>query len=527
MALGTYQDVYTTYMFTKRVTDIDNSLKELLNSGYFDSLKSQAIHEIRKVKQKEEAIYKLLKLKDCSIDGLNNRLEEYRQSAINLSGAHLNEEIIYILKNNSEKKYAFYKEKVNKIINEEIIGRIGEKWDDGKEKTFADLCVEYLNSHLHGRGFYSKRGMDNAAKELLFSRITAEQRAGWKEIIDDRFSINEEDQEDEIKYSFNWLEVTHNWTPTEAKKHDKEVDEINDIIIEKIKELVPNDPQLIEDIIREMILPEKGRYAFFKGENINDIVGICGEIQGVYYLTKLLGAPNDNSFAQIKNLVQWKGGIIDEGSKKQPHQDIMLKEFGIQIKNSLKEDFHEINFAKASIDFMIDKAGLSKEVKDLLLNYYGTLHFNVPYKYNRKKDEYYHSEEPMKSRYKKEYLKSLKELQQANNDINILLSLCASAFMYIDVSENTDLDANVLYLLGGSAFVAASDILMEILAEIESKKHSFKITSNWKDFANTKTIVEALNDNQKYDQTYSEIVLSNIVLTSSFNFGSLDELYYR
>lgn len=529
MAVSGYSDVYTVEEYTKRVDELVTEINNLVAGGLIASAKAQANHEIEILRKREQQIYKLLKLKNKSIEGLNQRIQEYKSAVLSLSGEKLNEEIIYILKENADKDFLQFKKFVNEIVEKDILPNVGQRMDNGKVAKFSDVVLNFLNGAFTGRGFSSVKGMNDVANEMLLSSITPEQRKAWKALWQEkRKSINEiditEQQTADTKTEFfNWMETTQNLTPKQAmelnSKNPSVIDNINKQITNKICSL-SSDGKILQEIINTSILSEN-RYAFFVGNNINDIIGICGEIQGMYYLTKLLGEEN---LSQVK--LQWKGGVVDTKSGQKPHQDIILKSFGIQIKNSLSEDFHSINFGEASISTVIQKAGLNSingvNLEDLLSNFYGTLNFNVPYKRRGKK--YYHGEPSQGSKAYQHFSvfdASYKRLKSARTQIDTLLSLCASALMYMDVGKRAgSLDANSLYLIGGESFIAASEILSQILSEINAEEHSFKVNTSFKDKANTRTIVEALNDKSR-DSNYSKLVIGGMVLKSSFNFGSI------
>ena len=524
MAIGGYTDIYTVDEYTKRVNEITSEINNLVAGGLISDIRLQVEQEINILRKREQQIYKLLKLKNKSIEGLNQRIQEYKSAVLSLSGEKLNEEIIYMLKEKSDKDFAIFKREVNNLIEREILPKVGTKMDNGKVAKFSDVVLSFLNSQLTGRGFSSTKGMNDVAKEMLLSSITPEQRKGWREILEkntkavNEIEIIEHETEDSKIEIFNWIEVTKNLTPKEAEKIDQKdpaaISKINKQIVDKICSL-SSDGAFLKQLINESILSEN-RYAFFVGNNINDIIGICGEIQGMYYLSKLLGSEN---LSDVK--LQWKGGVINNKTGQKPHQDILLKSFGIQIKNSLDEDFHTINFGEASLSTVIQKTGLT-DVEDLLANFYGTLNFNVPYKRVNKK--YVHGEPSVRSKTYQQFSTfkaSYEELRANRKQVDILLSLCASALMYMDVAKRAgSIDANSLYLIGGETFVAASEILSQILSEVDEGIRSFKVDTSFRDKANSRTIVEALNDKNR-DSNYSDLVIGGMVLKSSFNFGSV------
>ena len=80
------------------------------------------------------------------------------------------------------------------------------------------------------------------------------------------------------------------------------------------------------------------------------------------------------------------------------------------------------------------------------------------------------------------------------------------------------MDANTLYFLGGTMFQTASNILKDILKNIDKDKHNFNIRASYKQ--DGRNIVTALNEGTR-SPNYSQIVLGNIELKSSYNFSHL------
>ena len=91
-----------------------------------------------------------------------------------------------------------------------------------------------------------------------------------------------------MQATFTWSTITEDLTPTEAKERltENEINEINLKIKTLILSKINNDVELISKIIDYIL--SKDKTAFFVGKNINDITGILGEIQGLYYLSKFL-----------------------------------------------------------------------------------------------------------------------------------------------------------------------------------------------------------------------------------------------
>lgn len=537
MAIERYQDVYTTAEYEQRVKDIDIYLKDLLNNGFVDTLKNKVQDEIKSLRTKEKHIFEILRIHEDDpkkrLKILNQRIEDYRKAVFNLSGTGLNEEVIAILKEENAARYTFFKQKTYELVEKEILPQVSENLTtDEAINQFIGVYLDYIKNALgeeNKRRYWSEKGISKSdLGKIAFSSLTPEQRKRWEAIIEEKFEVNYKNNQ--LNVVFNWQTITKNKTPTQAREDEAKgklnVTRINNQVINFIKNIVSDDKALIEDIIRNKIL-SKNKYAFFVGENINDIIGILGEIQGVYYLAKLLGATNTNQM----NNVEWRGGTMTGANNAKPHQDIVLDQFGIQVKNSIEEDFHEIDFANASLETVLNKTSLSTDVKNLIMNFYGTRNFNVPYDFSNESGTYIVAASPeaaIESSVKPDYIASYYKLESLNNDIEQLLSLCASAFLYMDVAKvGQQVDANSLYLIGGSAFITASLILTNILEGLDNIQRSIKFSLKDSDKVNSKNIVSAMNERKRI-KDYSEIVLQNMILQSSFDFSMIkkEDLFF-
>lgn len=522
MALKTYTDVYNVDNYETRVSDIVQGINELKNGKFY----SEAAHQIERQKEilekKERQIFNTLGVKD--INHLNERLEEFKKAVINLSGPGLYQSFVGILKEKNTAEFNAFNDAVSAIITENILNN--EAIIDIGVKNASDKVLEILNKgagkNVH---FHSRQGMTSTT--FYPSSFTAEQKNEWKAKMKKKeppFNhplaekwveiSNIETNKNSINYEFTWFDATEQLTQTEAQSLDKnEVDEIN----KKIKELIiskvdSKDVQLISKII-DYILEEKNYYAFFVGKNVNDITGLLGEIQGIYYFSKFFGNFD-------KGLIQWRGGTYTGDKSTKPHQDILLNGLGIQVKNTTREifdSFGEVSFTEASIPTILERINISPYAKDIFENFYGTVNFNIEYHYDGRKKEgtRYLPGLRMSDKNAKRFRNERQNLLKYQQDIDNLLSLFGATLMYLDVYEDSQkLDANVLFLLGGVAFQTASQILSELLKDIKRKEKRFRITASYKQ---DKNIITALNSSTR-DPNYSTEVLKDIKLTSAYLF---------
>lgn len=521
MALKTYTDVYNIDNYQTRVSDIAQGINELKDGKFYSEAAHQVERQIEILRTKERKIFDTLGVKD--IDHLNERLEEFKKAVINLSGPGLYQSFVGVLKEKNAAEFKAFNNAVDAIIAENILNN--ESIIDIGVENAANKVLEVLNKGV-GKNvhFHSHRGM--TSKTFFPSSFTAEQKKEWKAKMKKKeppFNhplaekwveiSNIETNKNSINYEFTWFDVTEQLTQSEAKSLDEnEVGEIN----KKIKNLIiskvdSEDANLISEIIDHVL--HKNYYAFFVGRNENDITGLLGEIQGIYYLSKFLGSFNEG-------LIQWRGGTYTGDKSTKPHQDILLNGLGIQVKNTTREifdNFGEVGFTEASIPTILERINISPYAKDVFENFYGTVNFNIEYHYDgrRKKGTRYLPGLRMSDKNAERFKNERQNLLKYQQDIDNLLSLFGATLMYLDVYEDSQkLDANVLFLLGGVAFQTASQILSELLEDIKREEKKFRITTYYKQ---DKNIITALNSNAR-DPNYSQEVIKDIKLTSAYLF---------
>ena len=519
MAVGSYYDVYTVPEYEQRVSNIKSSILELKSGDFFIEVTRKLEEQIARLEAKERQLLSKINIDGVkTLEDLNRHLAEYRKVTLNLSGPALVQAFTGVLEQKNAAEYDFFNAEVTSIIQNEILQN-QDIADHGYNWAYEQV-MGYLNQGLVVTkgidvSFRSKKGF--TTEGIFPANFTAAQKKKWKKIIADRmkkkgigngqWDMDAFSSATTLTASFNWYDATKRLTQTEAKKMPPaEIIKIN----KEVKRAIlaqTGDKQLMGNIIDHVL--SNNQFAFFVGKNVNDITGILGEIQGLYYLSKLFGGMNAT---KMPPNLSWRGGTYTGENSTKPHQDLLFETFGIQVKNSTKELVGSISFANASIETMLAKTGMSEAAKNVFYNFYGTKEFNVPYHREGTRD--YRPGLRDTDAGAKRYSSAREDLLNCENDIEELLNLFAASFMYMDVAENITLeDANTFYLVGGTAFYAASSILKDMLDKLRSEVHSLRVTSS---ITLGKNIIDALNSGKGRD--YSSAMIKNIRLTSSYKF---------
>lgn len=538
MALGKYQDVYKLSQLEPRVKDIIDALQIAQGEQVVQSMEERVKNQISLLEKREQVIYTYLHIpeNERNIKGLNKHLDKYRRAVINLSGPRLQSEITGILEKDLGEKFKVFEDKVNEIVQQELLPRMGKDLPNEFSKAYLQFLNDGMNAtDLHqafektGNYFSSTKALDEITNRVLVGALTPHQRKAWEKILGMRSGANSKDIDISINNNtihFNWLKETDELTPSEAYKQPISWrKQVSSIIKQRLIDLVAVDNRKAFEEVLDYILRETDDTAFFVGKNVKDIIGLCGEIQATYYLYCFLGC----DLSTLGNEIQWMGGkhIGENGQK--PHRDALLQIFGIQVKNSVKSEIGTITFQDASVETILNKIDISPEIRNLLENYYGTWYFNIGY--NIENGVFVHDQlHPLDTQLPDGrdgptvYLETYHQLETYARDIEKLMAYSAAALLYMDIARLPgQLDANSLYLLGGATFYAASNILNKILELLKSNNNAllfntFRTKMGRSD--DSRTIVDALNDNTRAPN-YSEKVLKKVILTSSFNFGSL------
>ena len=310
-----------------------------------------------------------------------------------------------------------------------------------------------------------------------------------------------------------------------SKNDIKAIEKIAPGVIDKVNILVKNriiqnykgnNQNILEESI-DYVLSEKPT-AFFVGNNIKDLTGILGEIQGLYYIRCILKKHDVND-----SEVKWIGGINN------PHADLILENilgsFGIQIKNTTKSDaLLEVKFenfksdlvshmkdGNVQFDWLKESANKYSDTltQDPVLfnaasNLIGMETFNIPYKWvgTGKRGGNYAKEVPVEE--VEEFAPTRQKIIDAAFKARQALVKFFVGMMYIQLSPTAQAgSSSTLYLIGGTLAITSATLLNEIIQDLtgELDRIKFYFTSQLTEKAKQKNadisrignIVEFLN----------------------------------
>lgn len=588
MALGSYYNAMNTRQFETRVDELSEALMaggqiqadvKALVKAQLDKMK-QHVEELR---TKEKAMFALFGqnggVQITNAKELNEHLKEFNKIVFTLSGPELGAKYTNML---WEQKHVF-DGLFNKAVRETI-----EDWTkDSKGGPMTEIhkivmgklneLVESLNTDKSGkvdkRHYVSSSAgwkLDSAesVKDVQPTLFTPAQKALFNKYFDQnvksltpagiQYKTAISSNDDSMVFNWNVAISGKNGEPLkgsdidELRKIDprstnKFVGDINSQIIEEIvgslKPLTPRYEQLLRKCITHVLNQSHGK-AFFVGKNPNEIEGMLGEIQSLFYMCAFLNRdPGDGAI--------WRGGVVDTETGAKPHQDILLDKYGIQVKNTTKDLLSEtggfnVSFRSKKLTSLLDELDLEPTtVRPIFENYFGTLAFNVPYRVDRRRKigRQYYSAPASKYEPFEEALARLKKLQ---DQVDRLLSLFTSTIMYMDVSDSMgrqQSDRNVLYILGGTVAVTASDVLQQVIDQLSDMDKQLAGETNLHTTApdaensSSYNIVHVLNEMAQSregdykgkgidvrgmkrlpDNSYSKQVLDQVVVSSSYVF---------
>jgi hypothetical protein len=415
---------------------------------------------------------------------------------------------------------------------EEEVRKTGDDPNIINVDELKDITFSILNEGLEGnlrkkgarfskeRAFAEGTGVRNIIKPLLLTRA---QRARMEKLIGGRELVQtvEEKESSMITY-FSITKKKKGSDLTEKEKNDINV-KLKELILSQCKSIT--DRALLGKVIDYVL--EQRSDALITGKSISLVEGILGEIQGLYIFCSLT-----EKEAALGRQVKWKGGLLNKESQ-EFHRDLLVNNFGIQVKNTegdISEGYvYDINFWTNKLTNFLNKIQLSGLARDIFEMYFATYRFNIPYvvsgekggaKFQRADRATESGKSPDKG---KEFNKSYDALRALKKDVNELLSVFASSFLYMNVGTPLNADRNLLYLIGGTALVSASEILTHIKNELSRGGTTpIRVTSAIP--SDNINIVTALNSNPKLlktqdkEETLSNNLLAGITIGVDYRF---------
>lgn len=532
---------YANQLKNKTSTQLQNSAERNLELG-----KNRLREQIALAESIEEQIFNCINSyrseKINNINELNELVRKYENANFPLSGPMLEQ--------------AFLGGKTSRVVDlvqftkaaTQVLGKNIEEVADieaAKEELFSQVLNEFYKTSKNigstGRGKGSLRvntkvivnqTSGTSSKSLIdLNKLSTLQRKTLNEIIKvynkgakkgEKINIETiqleppKEQGDGAIISFNWQEVTGNLTHSEAMElyqNDKEgLNAINQKIKLAILHYFPQgeDKKAMEYIIDKILKADE--YAFFVGDNANEIIGLLGEMKAYFYLSKIIDYKNIDA-------TSWQGGIISEAFGEKPHRDLIFeKVFGIQVKNTKQNvrDYFSAYFSDNSLNNFLDK--LETEDSDFLnkvKDYYSLKEFNIPYHVTKggKAMGGLRSNFQQAKNYatKREHLLSLEET------IRAALATFATSLMYLSTDISKGLDVNSLFFVAGKAFVSVAQILNDILKDLEKTEGRKQLTI--RSSSRNNIIQEYNNQRESGPMRYGiDEIRADVVLTSSFAF---------
>lgn len=521
-----YYDIYKVADYTERVDNIVSGLALARIDGAITQTKEKLDSQIKELKTKEMALLQSLGVD--SLEELNKNIQIYNSENLKLSGPAMEKEFTAILDEKNGIENDAFQRAIDAAIRTEGLSNI-------PVDEFHPAIMNLLKDNL--RTFNAEVGISKGTREVFGTKITKYQKKRWEELLltKGRFkykngTIPKEIQRYiQIKEGFSdntsgsitisWKTETKGMTPTEAKEfkaeHPDDFAEINQKMKKFIVKRAGGDSTILSQVIDYVL--QEDPYAFFVGANVQGVTGILGEIQGLYYLCRLLGGTH-----VLNNRLKFLANSLNEKSKKS-HRDILVDGFGIQVKNSAEEikSKIDVSFVSQNLSTFLDQLNISPDSKEVLENYFGTKAFNIEYhvEQNGAIKEYKPGLQNKQGYIPKNgyiFQKDRERLLNMSNDVDLLLSVFAATLLYLDAFDaSLGVDKNTLFLIGGASFQSAAAILTDIKEKIDNDAPGIHISSHQ---TTGKNIIDALNSGQSRNQNYSQEILKHINLTSSYKF---------
>ena len=246
--------------------------------------------------------------------------------------------------------------------------------------------------------------------------------------------------------------------------------------------------------------------SLFVGRNEQGVIGILGEIQGLYYIYSILGDLNPQ--IDPKTLIEWIGGDTGAGGGVKTGADLIVKiseklGYGIQIKNSMDltgetsfSDFVLTNDNSSAFFTQLVGFGIDSSIVSALEDVFTMKSFNIGYHKAGTIAVKGAPKGPNATVYLGTYSKLLELVDRANR----YMAIAAAMIMRIQyLQQQNFMQTNTLWIVGGTAIISAAQILDDLIKQVDGELNGnmFRSSATTK-FGDTGfTIVDYLNGKHK------------------------------
>lgn len=504
-ATGSYSNIYRLKDYEERVSNLTKFFKTETTDSFLDKGEDYLTAQINELQKKEKALLGIIEGID-TIEELEEHFNNINKYIVNFSGPEMYKQFILPLENENIKDFTAFQEAADNVVaewateegivleaQEEITNMIFNRLNEGHSggqyrrratKTYSNYMEAILDTPARRNRLIEL--LKNVAKTEKIE-IKKNGKVQTKEISEKtkatlkKLDITSNGQQVEIK---TWFDITDKSTQKQAKNKspNQKLNDARDIWT-LISSKAGNANLTLLKQCYVHILKESHLTEFYVGKNEKEVIGFLGELSALYYFCLLFNTTPNNLESKVG--VVWKGGKINPSTGKKYHQDLFLRiaesELGVQVKNTAKDLFAgaemNISFWKVGLPEFLNrmkKLGLSMSTINALENYFRTYQFNVPY--IKETGKYIQRE----SQSNAVFVEDRNNLTNINKDVDILLSIFAASFMYMDISDNLEgqKDRNILFLFGGGVLKTASQLLRQVRDNLKTIGNPIRITSS-------------------------------------------------
>ena len=473
-------------------------------------------NQVELLKQKEKDFLDMFNVK--TFDELNKKLNDIKADGIqiqNFANQDLEKEFLrearkYMTstgKNLKNKEGNSYKKKQIRLFLEKVGRKAVLGADAQKDEVLAilnsfgpDIVNKVMKSLNRGGAVSSGVLTPSQLQRLTKILIDGSTQEVMKEV--EAFNLNQELREGIDQYSTmaNLTTGSDSLTVTVDEKKLGNVSSITLGLTEtQAKEMAKKDPSFLPSVQMRFknlliskgpahksfkqavdhVIESAGFRIFFGNNYLKGYTGLLGEIAGIYYLMRLF---EDN---YSPNMVQWTGGLRENG--RDPHEDIKViagdMGFNIQVKNTRKST--DLLSKKGNEVFFSNRIITEEEFSQLEpfkgVSYGGgILGEDLPaligelcemFGFNQETD-YVENESKWVLMPNSEFAPLRSRIETLYGEAEKVVQMAAATLMHMSV-ESEAAAGNIAFLVGGSSFYSASEILNNAISENSNFKVAF------------------------------------------------------